>query len=118
MLPTNQRLNLKKDFKWVAAGKKIDSKFAKLFIRVGDNQFPRIGIAVSSSIFKKATERNRARRVTSSAFEVLYQRLPNNINIVALPKRRVLEVKSAMVLLDLEDVLSKAEILRDTMEIR
>lgn len=115
MLPKHQRLNLKKDFKWIASGKKIESKYAKLFIRIGDNHppagGPRIGIATSSSIFKKATERNRARRLISAALEPLYAKLPKSINIVALPKRIVLDVKSGDVLLDLESKLKDEKII-------
>ncbi|MDO8573592.1 MAG: ribonuclease P protein component [Candidatus Daviesbacteria bacterium] len=111
MLPKHQRLNLKKDFKWVAAGKKLESRYLKLFVKPGDNEMPRVGIAVSSQTFKKATERNRARRLTSSAFETLYAKLPNNINIVALPKAGVTGVKSGLVLLDLETVLKNAKII-------
>lgn len=111
MLPKLKRLNLKKDFKRVASGKKIDTKFAKLFIRIGDNTHPRIGIAVSSSIFKKATERNRARRVISAALESLYSKLPKSINIVALPKIGVLNVKSGDVLLDLAERLQNEKII-------
>lgn len=111
MLPKSKRLNLKKDFKWVASGKKIDTKFAKLFIRVGDNVSPRIGIAVSSSQFKKATERNRARRIISAALEVLYAKLPKSINITALPKAGTDKVKSGDVLLDLEEKLKHEKII-------
>lgn len=114
MLPKFKRLNLKKDFKWVAAGKKIDTKFAKLFIRIGDNPKPRVGIAVPSGIFKKATGRNRARRVISAAIESLYPKLPQSINIVALPKIGVHNVKSGDILLDLEEVLRKERILGNT----
>ena len=101
MLPKSQRLNLKTDFKWVAAGKKIESRHLKLFIRLGENKTPRVGIAVSSRIFKKATERNRAKRLVSQAFQsTIYplreaSHLPSTINIVALPKTSILSVKSA-----------------------
>lgn len=111
MLPKSQRLNLKTDFKWVASGKKVESKFVKLFIRLGDNSYPRVGIATSSKTFKKATERNRARRVISDSFESLYSKLPPSINIVALPKQAILEVKSGDILLELEKVLADEKIL-------
>jgi len=111
MLPKLKRLNLKKDFKWVVSGKKIDSKYAKLFIRIGDNLNPRIGIAVASSLFKKATERNRARRLISAALEPLYEKLPKSINIVALPKAIIDKVKSGDVLLDLESKLKHEKII-------
>ncbi len=111
MLPKSKRLNLKKDFKWAASGKKIDSQYAKLFIRIGDNINPRIGIAVSSALFKKANERNRARRLISAALEPLYAKLPKSINIVALPKQIILNVKSGDVLLDLEEKLKHEKII-------
>ncbi len=104
MLPKNNRLNLKKDFKWVAAGKKLESKYLKLFIRTGENEKPRIGIALSGKNFKKAVDRNRARRVTSQAFQSIYSSLPGTINIVALPKAGVLEVKSEDLLKELEEI--------------
>lgn len=111
MLSKDKRLNLKKDFKWVAAGQRLESKYLKLFFKSGNNQTPRVGIAGSSKTFKKATERNRARRLTSKAFESLYSKLPNNINIVALPKAGVTSVKSGLVLLDLETALKNAKII-------
>lgn len=108
MLPRENRLNLKKDFKWIASGKKLETKFVKLFIKFNDPSKslpPRVGIALSGKNFKKAYERNRARRLISQAFQELYADLPDNINIVALPKTGVLEVKSSDVVLDLETVL-------------
>lgn len=111
MLPKSQRLNLKKDFKWVAVGKKIESKFLTLFIKTGDNVTPRIGIAVSGRSFKKAHERNRARRLVAQAFQSTVYRLPSTANIVALPKEGILSVKSNDVLLDLEQALKYEKII-------
>lgn len=111
MLPKSKRLNLKKDFKWVAAGKKLESKYLKLFVKIGENSIPKIGIATSSKSFKKATQRNRAKRLVSAAFENLYSRLPQSVNIVALPKTGILSVKSAEVLSDLERTLKDEKVI-------
>lgn len=111
MLPKSQRLNLKKDFKWVASGKRLETKYLKLLVRVGEKQTPRIGIATSSKIFNKATDRNRAKRLTSAAFEPLYGKLPSTINIVALPKAGILSVKSGDILLDLGEKLKDEKII-------
>ena len=109
MLPKSKRLNLKTDFKHMIGGKFINSKYAKLYLRMGDNHppigGPKIGIATSSKIFKKAVDRNRARRLISAAIEPLYGRLPLNINILALPKISILSVKSGDILINLEQVL-------------
>lgn len=109
MLPKPSRLNLKNDFKWVASGKKIDTKFAIIFIKNGSNKLPKIGVATSSKYFKNATDRNRAKRVVSSAIEVLYPKFPDNINIVVLPKSNVTSVKSQDVLLDFKKALINYE---------
>ncbi len=115
MLPKPLRLNLKKDFKWVVQGKAIETKFAKLYLRVGQNEFPRLGIATSSKYFKQAVERNRARRILSAAFESLMKDIrPATINIVALPKTGILDVKSGDVLLDIQSRLKEYKILNET----
>lgn len=114
MLPKSSRINLKKDFKWVAAGKKTEGKFLKIFFRAGENPpagGPRVGIALSSQTFKKATDRNRAKRLISFAFETLYSKLPTNISIVALPKAGVVSVKSSDVLSDLKGLLDNEKLI-------
>lgn len=111
MLPGSQRLNLKKDFKWVASGKKLETKLLKIFYKFGENKSARVGIATSGKIFKKAHERNRARRLVAEAFHNTYYSLPDTINIVALPKAGVLNVKSSDVLAELEGVLKGEKII-------
>lgn len=105
MLPKDKRLNLKYDFKWVSTGKKIDGSLIKLFIKPGENNFPRLGISVSAKVFRNATDRNRARRLVSIAFEDLYNRLENNLNIIALPKIGVLEKSSDEVKTEIDKML-------------
>ncbi len=111
MLPKSQRLNLKKDFKWVRSGKELNTKYLRLFVRLGQNETPLVGIASSSKTFKEAVDRNRARRLTSAALEVLYPRLEKRVNLIALPKSAILGVKSGDVLLELEETLKNAKIL-------
>ena len=111
MLPKLSRLNLRKDFKWVASGKKLETKYLKLFLKEGEDNLARVGIATSSKSFKKAYERNRARRLASSAFEALYHQLPTDISIVALPKVSITSVKSHDVVSDLEKGLTDEKII-------
>lgn len=117
MLSRSKRLNLKKDFKWVVQGKVVDTKYAKLFLRMGDNIFPKVGIATSSKSFKKSTDRNRARRIISAAIEPLYDRLHRSLNIVSLPKTGILSVKSGDVLLDLEAAFVKQKVIDNEREV-
>lgn len=99
MLPKEKRLNLNKDFRWVASGKKIENNLVKLFLKVSppsavEFQQPKIGISLSKNVFKRAVDRNRARRLVSKALENLYNELPKSINIVAMPKADILQVSS------------------------
>lgn len=94
MLPKRSRLNLKFQFKEMITGKKLSSKFGNFYIKSGENSHPKIGIALTTKTFKKAHERNRAKRLISTAFKKLLPSLPPNINILVVPNSGVLEVKS------------------------
>lgn len=107
MLKKSHRLNLKEDFKWVASGKKLETQNLKLFIKNGENEQPRIGVAISSKNFKKATDRNRAKRLVFQAFQSILHKLPPTINIIALPKKGVLSVKSSELEKELEIINDK-----------
>lgn len=91
MLPKFKRLNLKKSFKWVASGNKSDTAIFKIMYQFGDNSFPLVGIASSKNNFKKAVEKNRARRLVSVAIQNLYPSLRNNLNLVIMPRAAILE---------------------------
>ncbi|MFH0937362.1 MAG: ribonuclease P protein component [Candidatus Daviesbacteria bacterium] len=112
MLPQTKRLNLKKDFNWVASGKKAENDLIKVFFRFGENGEPKIGIALSKVSFKKATDRNRARRLVSSGFEYLYPEISKDINIIALPKTQILKVNSEEVKKALAQILRKNGLLK------
>lgn len=100
MLPKSKRLNLNKDFRWVSSGKKIENNLVKLFYKISPApsgagfQQPKIGISLSKNVFKKAVDRNRARRLISKAFENMYNELPSGLNIVAMPKTDILQTSS------------------------
>lgn len=111
MLPKDKRLNLKKDFKWVASGQKAENDLTKLFFKFGENPFPLVGIAVSSAVFKKAVDRNRARRLISTGIENFYRQLTPGVNIVLLPKSGVLNVSSNEVISSLKQLLEKNQLI-------
>lgn len=107
MLPKEKRVNLKFDFKNIASGTHLETKYLKLFLKFKEQDLAKVGIATSSKVFKKANQRNQVRRIVSSAFEKLYPKLPNNLSIVALPKMEALEVKSEDILKDLDEKISR-----------
>lgn len=111
MLAKDKRLNLNKEFKWVAGGQRVENDLVKLFFRFGAGDDPKVGIATSKANFKEAAERNRARRLTSIGFEKLYPNLCLKVKIIALPKRMILQVSSEEVTKSLEELLRKKGLL-------
>ena len=107
MLIKSRRLNLKTDFSWVVKGQKTETDFLKIFFRSGENNQPRVGIALKKESFQLAVDRNRARRLTSKAFENIYDQLPANINIIAMPKSGILKVSSDEATEHLKKILVK-----------
>lgn len=104
MLKRTNRLNLKKDFRYVVSGEKITTPLFKLFYRSGTNEFPLVGISLSKGEFKKAHDRNRARRLVADAVREAYNRLLPNLNLIILPKNVILDHSSQEVKDTLEDV--------------
>lgn len=113
MLAKKDRLNLKTDFKWAVDGKKSEGRYLKLFVRLGENETPKVGIATSSKIFKKAHERNRARRLVSAAIAPLLVNLVQNVNILVLPKMGTIDVKSTDLLMELKQLLEGLKVLNE-----
>lgn len=96
----------------MAAGQKIEDSLLKIFYRPGSDPISKLGIALSSSVFKRAVDRNRARRLTSKAFEDLYDRIADKQNIIAMPKAGILKKKSDAVARVLEELLQNANLLK------
>lgn len=104
MLPKKSRLNLTKSFKFVVAGKKVDTPHFRLAYKEGENEHPAVGIAVSGKVFKKANLRNRARRLASSAIQSHYASLRKNLNLVIMPKATILQCKTERLIEELKNV--------------
>jgi ribonuclease P protein component len=91
MLPKSKRLNLKKDFKFVASGNREETRSTKLFYLLAENEEPLVGIAITKKYFPKAHDRNKARRIASDVVEAVYGDLKVNINLVIMPKANILQ---------------------------
>lgn len=92
MLSKLQRLNLKTNFRFVASGKSVTQKSFKIFYREGENEIPKIGVSIVSAQFKKATQRNKAKRIFFNLAKKYYNQLPKNINLVIMPRAQVLDL--------------------------
>jgi ribonuclease P protein component len=106
MLPKSQRLNLKKSFNFVAAGKRVETPTMSVLFREGENELPLVGIALTTKYFKKAVLRNRAKRLASTAIQPLYPSLRKNLNLVIMPRGKILDQKVETLTKELKDVKS------------
>lgn len=106
MLRAVKRLNLSKDFKWVAKGRKIETPLFKIFYRTGENVQAKVGVALSKNYFRRAHERNQVKRMISQVIEQLYDGLPSNLNLVIMPKSAVLEIEKEKIKQKIQDVQS------------
>lgn len=102
MLPKNQRLNLSLEFKEVASGQRVETDNLVIFFKSAAISSPKIGIALTKKNFPSATERNRAKRLTSSAIQALYLKLRSNLKIVIMPKGKILQSDSASLVGEIE----------------
>ena len=109
MLPKSQRLNLRTSFKWVRSGKRAETPNLVLFHRMGENQGALVGVSISSKVFKKAQERNRAKRLASQAIQQLYPSLLKNLNLVIMPKGSILQAKGEDLVKELTSVFGKID---------
>lgn len=111
MLSKDKRLNLKTSFNFVIKGQKTENSLYKMFFRFGDLPQPKVGIALKKDYFKLAVDRNRARRLTSKAMEVIYPNLKEKVNLILMPKTGVLQSSSKEIEIFLRNELEKAELL-------
>lgn len=88
----------------MASGKKKESAFFKVFFKSGTNTKPLIGVAISGSLYKKAHERNQARRAAYQAILSIYPSLPKNLNLVIMPKAGILDKTTDLLAQDLKNV--------------
>lgn len=110
MLPRHQRLNLKRSFKWVRDGKKAEGNLVKLYLRFGENELPLVGVATSKDSFKRAVDRNLAKRKVFSSFQSIYQNLPKGLNIIAMPRSAALNANQEEIDKEIKELLKDEKI--------
>lgn len=112
MLSRFKRLNLNKEFSYVSKGKKLEVSLVKLFYREAEG-LTKIGISVSSKVFPLAVERNRARRLVSWGLEQIHSRLKDNLKIIVMPKKDILNKSSIEVEKEISDLLEKENLFKE-----
>lgn len=104
MLPKSKRLNLTQDFREVAKGVKKETANFRLMFKFSTKHLPKIGIALTKSVFKKAHQRNEVKRRASLAVESVYPLLKSGLNLVIMPKVQILQSNKERLVEELKNV--------------
>ncbi len=106
MLPKHQRLNLKTDFSRVIKGRRIETPHFIIYTKPTAEEIIRIGISIRTKNFGKAHNRNRARRLTSTAIQTIYEVIPQKQDLIIMPKSGLLETTVDVLAEELKHVLA------------
>lgn len=83
----SERINSPLDFRRAFDRKKSASDATMIVYAVeNDLDFPRLGISVGKKRIRKATARNRAKRILREAFRLSKAQLPAGIDLVVVPR--------------------------------
>jgi len=108
MLPKINRLTKKEDFEAVKKeGRKIQGSAFGLLFRQTANHFSRFGFVFSTKLSKRATVRNRAKRLFREAVRKLLPRIKPGYDFIILGKKEAIEKSYAEVVLEVERMLKK-----------
>lgn len=113
MLPKKLRLDLGQEFDKVVVGQKLENDLVKIFFIWDEDGQIKVGIAPPRQVFKRAVDRNRAKRLVATALQVLYSQLKKGLRVVVIPKDGVLRLKSSQLTLRIEQLLKKYGLLNN-----
>jgi len=115
MLPKNNRLDLKKDFSEIKKrGKLLRGKLFDFLLQkpVADFCPPAFAFIVSKKITKKATKRNRIKRLLSEVVRSFLSQLHPGIKGVFLAKKEILEKNFAEIKNEVEATFKKERLFK------
>ncbi len=88
--PKQLRVRKRSEFQIIfKQGKPVRSKLFKAVVLKTANTYPRLGVAISKRIFKKAVDRNRTKRIVRETFRKLKAKLQlAGLDIVVIAKKQ------------------------------
>jgi len=112
MLPINNRLKKREDFAQIFS-KGAYAGYDGLSIKYAKNSFEvsRIGFPIGKNYSKKATVRNRTRRILREAIGQCMEEIKSGYDIIILIKPAYQDVELKKITTELKKVLSKANLL-------
>lgn len=113
MLSKEKRLTKTRDFERIyQKGKRLSSESFNLNYGKNRTEVTRVGIVVGKKFSKKATERNRVKRVFREAINELYKDLKTGMDIVVFVKTNKSEIKLEKIKKELFESFKKVGFLK------
>ncbi|OVE74529.1 ribonuclease P protein component [bacterium B17] len=88
-------------------------KFLVMWLRSGDDAGLRLGVIASKRTFRRAVERNRAKRLMREAYRLNRFRLCGSNDVILIGRRKILDVGLKEVEADLLKLAAKAGVLSE-----
>ena len=107
MLSKENRMKKTKDFALMSTkGRSIYGPLSTMRVRASGNGL-KVSFVVSTKVFKKSVDRNRARRRFRAAFRELLDKAPQNFQIMFILKPESLKAEYSLIKSEFERMLSK-----------
>lgn len=109
--PRSARLLLSRDFKKVFdQGVNVVGRFMVVWVGDGGGEGLRLGVVASKRTFRRAVDRNRAKRLLREAFRLNHAHFEANHDLVIIARRRILDARCQEVERELVKLLRKAKV--------
>lgn len=113
-LAGHQRISSASVFEEAFSQKKcFVGKFLVMWLRYGDDANLRLGVVASKKTFRRAVDRNRARRLMREAYRLNRYRLAGSNDVVFVGRRKILDASLSEVETEILNLATKAGILRE-----
>lgn len=100
-LSRRQRLLSARSFEEAFTGPQWPARTLVLWVRTAPDASRRVGVVASKRTFRRAVDRNRARRLLREAYRLNRHRLGAEVDVVLLARRKILDTPRSGVEKDL-----------------
>lgn len=112
--PQKLRIRKRAEFKRLQAGsRKLNSRHLLAIINPSSGPNSRIGITVTTRIDKRATQRNRIKRIIRETFRHLHHQLSGTFDIVVIARQNASDCSAAELRQELTELFRKNRILAE-----
>ncbi len=113
MLSQKNRLKKKRIFNLTfKKGKTFKNNFIKVKIKKNKSKEKRVGFVAPIKNFKKATERNKVKRMLREAFKVFLDEIPDGVYIIFIAQPKIKNKDLQTIKKKMKDILIKSNLLR------